>query len=89
MGAFVHCALISLLTAGEDRTGEVSGAYYIRHLNYSFQEALAIDNSNEHRDIRCMSAHELMWYCLELHYNSGGSLPNLGSCEPVNTTYCS
>ena len=79
---FVHCE------AGEDRTGEVSGAYYLTYLKYSFAKALEIDNTNENRDIRCMSAHELIWYCLYLQYSASSTYPNLGSCEPINFIYC-
>lgn len=79
---FVHC------NAGEDRTGEVSGSYYIRYLNMSFAQALAVDNHNENRDIRCMSAREFIWYCLYLHYTDPAAFPNLGSCKPVNKTFC-
>lgn len=79
---FIHC------NAGEDRTGEVSGSYYITYLQDSFARALEIDNTNENRDIRCASAHELIWYCLFLHYTNATGFPNLGSCQPQNSTYC-
>ena len=41
----------TLLQAGTDRTGEVSGAYYIRYLNMSFNAALYIDNHIQNRDM--------------------------------------
>ena len=77
---FVHC------TAGEDRTGEISGAYYMQYLNMSFHQALEIDNTNENRDIRCMSANELMWYCYYLQVAL--KMPNIDGCVPLNSTYC-
>ena len=43
--AYTHCE------AGTDRTGEVSGAYYLRYLNMSFQQALDIDNHIQNRDM--------------------------------------
>ena len=79
---FVHCL------TGEDRTGEVSGAYYMTYLQDSFAKALEIDNTNENRDILCMSARELIWYCLYLQYTASSTYPNLGSCEPINFIYC-
>ena len=39
------------LQAGTDRTGEVSGAYYLKFLNMSFYEALNIDNHIQKRDM--------------------------------------
>ncbi len=42
---YTHCE------AGTDRTGEVSGAYYIRYLQMSFQEALYVDNHIQNRDM--------------------------------------
>jgi protein-tyrosine phosphatase len=40
---YSHCE------AGTDRTGEVSGAYYMRYLNMSFSEALYKDNHVQNR----------------------------------------
>ncbi len=76
---YVHCE------AGEDRTGEVSGSYYMRYLGMSFDKALSIDNTNTNRDIRCASARALLWYCFHLQ---GKGMP-VGSCIPQNQTYCS
>ena len=73
--------------AGEDRTGEVSGSYYITYLDKSFNEALSYDNHVENRDIRCMSEHEFAWYCWYLKYKVNPSY--LGDCIPQNATYCS
>eukprot|EP01147_Barroeca_monosierra_P003631 gene3631-6210_t len=42
---YIHCE------AGMDRTGEMSGSYYMHSLNMTFQHALAIDNSIETRNI--------------------------------------
>ncbi len=77
---YIHCE------AGEDRTGEVSGSYYMKHLGWSFEKALEVDNSNENRDIRCASAKALMWYCFNLQVNG---VNTTGSCIPQNSTFCS
>ncbi len=37
--------------AGTDRTGEVSGSYYLKYLNMTLTEALAIDNHIQSRDM--------------------------------------
>ena len=37
--------------AGTDRTGEVSGAYYMRYLNMTFLDALSIDDHIQSRDM--------------------------------------
>ena len=47
-----ECTYIS--QAGTDRTGEVSGAYYVRYLNMTFNDALYIDN---HVQDKCVCPH--------------------------------
>ena len=42
---------IYTLQAGTDRTGEVSGAYYMRYRNMTFNDALYIDNHVQDRDM--------------------------------------
>ncbi len=37
--------------AGTDRTGEMSGSYYITYLDWSFQTALSYDDHIENRNI--------------------------------------
>lgn len=54
--------------AGTDRTGEVSGAYYMQFLNMTFSEALAIDNHIQSRDMLIMSRNEMQWYCFYLKF---------------------
>ena len=58
---YVHC------DAGMDRTGEVSGSYYIRYLSWSFQEALYYDDhAIEDRNIHVASRNAFQWYCYYL-----------------------
>lgn len=59
---FTHCE------AGTDRTGEVSGAYYLKHLNMTFSDALYIDNHVQHRDMYKTSRNALQWYCFYLKF---------------------
>lgn len=42
---YIHCE------AGMDRTGEMSGSYYLHGLNMTFEAALAVDNSVETRNM--------------------------------------
>ncbi|XP_062501413.1 uncharacterized protein LOC134178556 [Corticium candelabrum] len=60
---YTHCE------AGTDRTGEVSGAYYMRYLNMTFEQALSIDNHVQNRSIAKMSLRGLKWYCYYLQYD--------------------
>lgn len=78
---FIHCM------GGEDRTGEVSGSYYMRYLKWSFNKALSYDNHIEKRNIRCMSANELAWMCYWLQVRTNSTW--LGSCEFPTAPYCS
>eukprot|EP01104_Vermistella_antarctica_P006120 TRINITY_DN16858_c0_g1_i1.p1 TRINITY_DN16858_c0_g1~~TRINITY_DN16858_c0_g1_i1.p1 ORF type:complete len:282 (-),score=57.91 TRINITY_DN16858_c0_g1_i1:116-934(-) len=58
---YLHCE------AGMDRTGEVSGSYYVRNLGWDFQTALAYDNNIEStRNIKIASQNAFQWYCLYL-----------------------
>lgn len=59
---FFHCV------AGEDRTGQVFGAYKMLFNNWSYKQALDFDNQVEDRDIRSMSRHGLTWFCYYLKY---------------------
>mmetsp|Transcript_87431 Transcript_87431/g.131146 ORF Transcript_87431/g.131146 Transcript_87431/m.131146 type:complete len:188 (-) Transcript_87431:9-572(-) len=61
---YIHC------DAGMDRTGEVSGSYYIRYLQWSFHEALYYDDNAiegvNGRNIHVASRNGLQWYCYYL-----------------------
>jgi len=60
---YIHCE------AGSDRTGEVSGSYYLTYMNFSsYAEALALDDKIAGRPIKNMSANALQWYCYYLLY---------------------
>jgi hypothetical protein len=59
---YSHCE------AGTDRTGEVSGAYYIRYLNMTFSDALYIDNHVQSRDMYKTSRNGMQWYCFYLKF---------------------
>lgn len=59
---YSHCE------AGTDRTGEVSGAYYMRYRNMTFTEALYIDNHVQDRDMYTLSRNAMQWYCFYLKF---------------------
>ncbi|CAI8033198.1 hypothetical protein GBAR_LOCUS18717 [Geodia barretti] len=59
---YSHCE------AGTDRTGEVSGAYYMRYLNMTFSDALYIDNHVQSRDMYKTSRNGMQWYCFYLKF---------------------
>ncbi len=48
---WLFCLRTSVLTIPRWFSGEVSGAYYIRYLNMTFQKAMDIDDTNENRNI--------------------------------------
>jgi protein-tyrosine phosphatase len=78
---YIHCE------AGMDRTGEVSGSYYMRYLNWPFQYALSYDNTCiENRNISNFSRNSFQWYCYYLqisqHQNQDCTLP--AAFLPVN-----
>jgi hypothetical protein len=50
---YMHCE------AGTDRTGEVSGAYYLKWLNMTFPEALHVDNTIQNRNMSKYSLYGL------------------------------
>jgi len=54
---YIHCE------AGHDRTGEVSGAYYMKWLNWSYQQTLVYDDWVAHREIYKESLFAMTWYC--------------------------
>ena len=62
---YSHCE------AGVDRTGEMSGAYYMQYLDMSFQDALKVDDSIIKRDMYEVSRNALQWYCYYLKFEKG------------------
>jgi len=55
---YIHCE------AGKDRTGELSGAYYLQYLKWNFQEVLQYDyNSPPERQIQPDMLNGLQWFC--------------------------
>lgn len=59
---YVHCE------AGMDRTGEISGSYYMQYLNWSFTKALDYNNHVESRNISTSSMRAMQWFCYYLQY---------------------
>lgn len=74
----VHCE------AGVDRTGEVSGSYYMEFLKWTYTQALTFDYSVAPRAIEPPSEHALDFYCWYLHYTKG--FPNDCTFQPNSTT---
>jgi hypothetical protein len=67
---YIHCA------EGCDRTGEFSGAYYLRYLNKSWEEVNTLNRSmcRQHRPFGCSQYRALQWYCLWLNLERDFSL---------------
>lgn len=65
---YTHCE------AGTDRTGEMSGAYYLRYLNMTLEEAVYIDNHVQSRPMYQVSLRGLKWYCYYLKYTTNSTL---------------
>ncbi|HEX3046048.1 MAG TPA: hypothetical protein VHY08_14925 [Bacillota bacterium] len=66
---YIHCA------AGCDRTGEFSGAYYLRYLNKSWEEVNALNRSMcNNRPFDCKNYRAVQWYSLWLNLERGFSL---------------
>ncbi len=67
MVIYIHCV------AGCDRTGEFSGAYYLRYMNKSWEEVNALNRSMCHRNrpFGCKNYRALQWYCLWLNLERG------------------
>eukprot|EP01111_Echinosteliopsis_oligospora_P016770 TRINITY_DN7076_c0_g1_i1.p1 TRINITY_DN7076_c0_g1~~TRINITY_DN7076_c0_g1_i1.p1 ORF type:complete len:246 (-),score=46.30 TRINITY_DN7076_c0_g1_i1:133-870(-) len=69
---YIHCE------AGSDRTGEVSGGYYLTYSGFtSFAEAVALDDKIAGRPIEKPSYNGLQWYCYYLMYAKNYNI----SCE--------
>jgi len=86
---YIHCE------AGMDRTGEISGSYYIRYLGWSFEDALYYDDhAIEDRNIHVASRNGFQWYCYYLDNTqqvaNNCSLPAFDNCgyieKKCNTT---
>eukprot|EP00035_Acanthoeca_spectabilis_P008415 m.153438 g.153438 ORF g.153438 m.153438 type:complete len:229 (-) comp14349_c0_seq6:245-931(-) len=54
---YMHCE------AGTDRTGEISGTYYLKWLNMTLPQALAVNNHIQNRDMSKYSLYALEWFC--------------------------
>ena len=57
---YIHCQ------GGKDRTGEVVGSYYMRHMNRTLQEATTTDHKIAGRAIGHGNQLAMEWYCLYL-----------------------
>jgi len=80
---FVHC------DEGMDRTGEVSGAYYMTYQNMSFGAAMILDdhiNTDLNRSITCFAEWAFEWYCLHQLYTKQYSLDNC--TVPSDLPFC-
>jgi len=62
---FFHCV------AGEDRTGEVFGAYKMLFNGWTYRQALDFDNQVETRKIKDMSRNGLNWFCYFMQETNG------------------
>jgi protein-tyrosine phosphatase len=60
--SYIHCE------CGCDRTGEVSGSYYMRYMNMSLHDAHALDEKIAGREIELDELYALNWYCFYLKY---------------------
>jgi hypothetical protein len=67
---YIHCV------AGCDRTGEFSGAYYLRYLHKSWEEVNAINRSlsGGNRPFSCKNYRAVQWYSLWLNLERGFNL---------------
>jgi len=69
---YVHCE------CGCDRTGEVSGAYYMAYMNMSLHDAHELDMKIAGREITTDNHYALNWYCFYLKYVRNYQL----TCDP-------
>jgi hypothetical protein len=60
LAIYIHCQ------GGKDRTGEVSGSYYLRHMNITLQEATTLDHNIAGRPIGSGNQRAMEWYCIYL-----------------------
>ena len=61
---YLHCS------AGVDRTGEFSGAYYMKYLKWGYKKALTFDYAVEPRPINQSHENSMNFFCWKLHYES-------------------
>eukprot|EP00026_Physarum_polycephalum_P020924 Phypoly_transcript_23824.p1 GENE.Phypoly_transcript_23824~~Phypoly_transcript_23824.p1 ORF type:complete len:165 (+),score=15.60 Phypoly_transcript_23824:70-495(+) len=59
---YIHCE------CGCDRTGELSGSYYMTYMNMSLHDAHALDEKIAGREIEPYNHNALNWYCFYLKY---------------------
>ena len=57
---YIHCA------AGKDRTGEASASYLMQYRNYSYQDAIALDEVIAKRKLNPWSVNAIRWYAFYL-----------------------
>lgn len=62
---YLHCI------AGVDRTGEMSGGYYMKYLNWTYVETLTFDYAVDNRPICKQQENALDFYCWDLFYKNG------------------
>eukprot|EP01105_Mastigella_eilhardi_P012413 TRINITY_DN2845_c0_g1_i1.p2 TRINITY_DN2845_c0_g1~~TRINITY_DN2845_c0_g1_i1.p2 ORF type:complete len:205 (+),score=42.90 TRINITY_DN2845_c0_g1_i1:429-1043(+) len=75
---YAHCSY------GVDRTGELVGAYYMRHMGWTFTKAMEHDNEVGSREIEYCSQLALQWECQALACSGNYSYTpeDCGNCEP-------
>jgi len=69
--ALIHCM------CGCDRTGQVTGSFYMQYMNMSFHDAYALDKKIAGRDINNNNKHAMLWHCLYLKYGQNRNI----SCD--------
>ncbi|KAL9642070.1 hypothetical protein ABK040_004119 [Willaertia magna] len=64
---YIHCH------AGRDRTGELSGAYYLNYFNWTYENTLKYNYhvNNPPQEMHWVMQNELDWYCWYLYYTRG------------------
>jgi len=70
--SYIHCE------CGCDRTGEVSGAYYMRYMGMTLHDVHEINFKIAGREVEKPSRNALEWYCFYLKYDLNYNL----TCEP-------
>ena len=72
---------------GMDRTGEVSGSYYMAYLDWTFEQSLYYDDHEiENRTINIPNRNAMQWYC---YYLQDNSFPNAANCSLPSFDNCS
>ncbi|MGH2612544.1 MAG: dual specificity protein phosphatase family protein, partial [Rhabdochlamydiaceae bacterium] len=69
---YIHCA------AGKDRTGEASACYLMQYKNYSYHDAIALDQKIAGRGLKALSMNAIRWYAFYLrdilHFSTIGKI---------------